>query len=241
MNIYSNAFFHRVDQWSSLSGILEDGFKAHYCKEEVFLGKGNVSYIGIPMVCYCDIPLTYIARNNYGKCGIAMKRTWGISRHLEPVLYYPNDIGCQSTKMIIKAANAFSSNRKNADAYRILGYSKPVRKVKPIAGRSSDNYIEREWRRVYANPAPLKWLTEVEYNTYRGPAGSPKTPVGTPLVFSVDDIEFVIIDKANESNLKDFIMNRLVNVGGRLHPITLNERCTLLSKVIVYESLKHNI
>ena len=37
--------------------------------------------------------------------------------------------------------------------------------IKPtkITGRSSDNYAEREWRKVYATPAPLKWLTEEEY------------------------------------------------------------------------------
>lgn len=241
MNIYSNAFFHRVDQLRFLTGILEDGFKAHYCKEEVYLGKGNVSYIGIPMVCFCDIPLAFISRNNYGKCGIAMKRSWGKQRHLEPVLYYPNDLGCQSTKMIIKAAYAFSTNRKVADAYRILGYSKPVKKINPIAGRCSDNYIEREWRKVYANPAPLKWLTEAEYNTYRGPAGSPKKSVGTPLVFSADDVEFILIDKANETNLRDFIMNYLQDIGGKLNPISLDDKCTLLSKVIVYESMKNNI
>lgn len=240
MNIYSNAFFHRTDEWQYLAAILENGFKAHYCKEEIFLGKNRVTYIGIPMVCFCDIPLTFIARNNYGKLGIAMKRSWGISRHLEPVLYYPNDVGCQSTKMIIKAANEFLTNSRNYDGYRILGYSKPVRKVIPQPGRSSDNYIEREWRRVYANPAPLKWLTEAEYVAQRGT--SPVKPsVGLPLVFSVEDIEFIIIDKANEANLRSFILHTLVDVGGRNVPITFDQKCALLSKVLVYESIRNNL
>ena len=240
MNIYSNAFFHRTDQWRFLTSILEEGFKAHYCKEEIFLGKGQVSFIGIPMVCFCDIPLTHITRNNYGKCGIAMKRSWGVGHHLEPVLYYPNDIRCQSTRMIIKAANGFATNRGDFDAYRILGYSKPVRKVIPQNGRPSDNYIEREWRKVYANPSPLRWLTEEEYADYRG-VNPIKPSVGTPLVFSVDDIEFILINKTNEANLRSFILNTLIDIGGRNRHIDMEQRSLLLSKVLVYESLKHNI
>ena len=121
MNIYSNSFFQRVKSHTIIEKILEEGFKAFYCKEEIFRGKNTPStFIGIPMVSFCDIPLAHVATNNYGKCGMAMSRIWGRSRHLEPVLYYPNDISCQSTKMIIKAADDFQNNRRNSDAYRIL-------------------------------------------------------------------------------------------------------------------------
>ena len=103
MNIYSNSFFHRVKDFDAIKGILEDGFKAFYCKEEIFMGKGKApSYIGIPMVSFCDLPLAYFAQNNYGEYGIAVSRKWGREKNLEPVLYYPNDEKCQSTKMIIK-------------------------------------------------------------------------------------------------------------------------------------------
>lgn len=242
MNIYSNSFFQRVDSHTIIELILEQGFKAFYCKEEIYMGKGHPSvFIGIPMVSFCDIPLAYVAKNNYGKCGLAMTRTWGRSRHLEPVLYYPNDTSCQSTKMIIKAANDFVNSRNNYNSYRILGYSKPMSKPTRLAGRSSDNYAEREWRKVYANPAPLKWLTEAEYNTYRGAQGSPKNPVGTPLIFKVDDINFILVDKANVNRLQNFIMNNLSHVGGHHTAITNQERYTLLSKILVYEDLVHNL
>lgn len=65
MNIYSNSFFHRVKDFLTIQKILEEGFKAFYCKEEIFRGKKNQStYIGIPMISFCDIPLLYIAKNN---------------------------------------------------------------------------------------------------------------------------------------------------------------------------------
>lgn len=242
MNIYSNSFFQRVPDYNIIVSILEQGFKAFYCKEEIFRGKSVAStFIGIPMVSFCDIPLAHVATNNYGKCGIAMSRSWGRSRHLEPVLYYPNDISAQSTKMVIKAADAFLTNRSDYDAYRILGYAKPIQKPTRQPGRSSDNYAEREWRKVYANPAPLKWKTEAEYNIYRGQPGTTKNPVGTPLHFDVDDIDFILVDKANVRNLQNSIMNTIQHIGGSSNVITEETKLDLLSKILVYEKLIHNL
>lgn len=242
MNIYSNTFFHRVKDYTIISKILAEGFKAFYCKEEIFRGRGVPSaYIGIPMVSFCDLPLAYISKNNYGKCGIGMSRRWGRARHLEPVLYYPNDVRCQSTKMIIKAAEDFLGNRNDSDAYRILGYSKPMVKPTKEIDKSSDNYAEREWRKVYANPAPLKWLTLDEYQRYRGEQDSPKRPVGTPLHFDVDEIDFILVDKSNLSNLLNYIMYELEHIGGNTQAISPEQRLILLSKILVYEDLVHNL
>ena len=242
MNIYSNSFFHRVKYYNIIELILEQGFKAFYCKEEIFLGKNRTSaYIGIPMVSFCDIPLSNVANNHYGKFGIAMSRKWGRERHLEPVLYYPTDTSCQSTKMIIKAVDNFLNNRKNYDSYRILGYSKPMTKPTKVSGVSSDNYAEREWRKVYANPSPLKWLTLEEYNIYRGDQSVPKQPKGTPLHFKVDDIDFILVDKNHVNTLLNFIVNKLVYIGGFSKHITVPEKWTLLSKILVYEDLLNNL
>lgn len=197
-------------------------------------------YIGIPMVCFCDIPLTHVAKNNYGKCGIAMSRKWGREHHLEPVLYYPNDVKCQSTKMVQTAYNIFIMDRKRYDDYRILGYSKPITKPTKTKGKNSDNYVEREWRKVYANPAPLKWLTEVEYNVYRGPKDSPKQSVGHPLNFKVEDIDFILVDKKNATKLRQYIMS-LASLCRSHKLLSFDEKYALLSKILIYEDLIHNL
>lgn len=244
MNIYSNSFFHRVDNWEILKLILQEGFKAFYCKEEIYRGKGVPStYIGIPMISFCDIPLSYVAQNHYGKCGMAMSRSWGRLKHLEPVLYYPMDVSCQSTKMIIKAADSFLNinTKRDADSYRILGYAKPVIKPTKKEGYSSDNYAEREWRKVYANPTPLRWLTEEEYDKYRGDLATPKTPVGTILGFDANNIDFIMVDKGHERNLQHFIMDNLQTLGNSSNAITEDDKLTLLSRILVYENLVHNL
>lgn len=243
MNIYSNSFFHRVRNFDAIKGILDDGFRAYYCKEEVYMGRGKTpAYIGIPLVSFCDIPLAYFAQNNYGEYGIAMSRSWGREKSLEPVLYYPNDEKCQSTKMIMKAADTFLNNRDNYDGYRILGYAKPVKKIKCPKGYNPDNYVERGWRKVYANPAPCKWKTEAEYNTYRGLKTTPKTPVSLPLTFETKEIDFIIVNKKEVGALQDYIMNGGLNdVGGKNKPIDMADKLTLISKILVREDLIHNM
>lgn len=239
MNIYSNSFFHRVREVEVLELIIEQGFKCFYCKEEICNGQKSVGSIGIPMVSFSDIPLSHIARNNYGKCGLGMTRKWGNRMHLEPVLYYPNDKKCLSTKMVNEAYQAFEKTPKEHQKYRILGYSKPMNKSFASKGVPKDNYIEREWRKVYACPAPLKWLNEQEYNLYRGDKTLPKKPVGNILKFDPEDVVFIIIPRKDKEQILDFIVNKMNTFGGR--QVTEQEKFDIVSKVIEYESLEFNL
>ena len=138
--------------------------------------------------------------------------------------------------MIIKASDSFINNRRDADSYRILGYAKPVIKPTKIEGYSSDNYAEKEWRKVYANPTPLRWLTEQEYEVYRGDHATPKTPIGTILSFDATNIDFIIVDKEHERDLQHFIMDDLQTLGNINHAITRDKKLTLLSRILVYEN-----
>ncbi len=79
--IYSNSFFHYTTQ-EGLLGILQEGFKATYCKEQFKNGEGEIKYIGIPMISFCDIPLSLLSEVVYGDRGyaIGMKREWGLKK-----------------------------------------------------------------------------------------------------------------------------------------------------------------
>lgn len=245
MNIYSNSFFHRTRHYEFLKSILEEGFKVFYCKEEFLFDENDKTInIGIPMVSFCDIPLSLLSRNNYGEYGIALSRKWGMEHHLEPVLYYPNNKKCQSTKMVVEATKHFhTKNRKNDDfnRYRILAYAKPVRKIDSEKGKSSDNYAEREWRKVYSS-RKYRWLTEEEYTKYRGNKESEKKSVGAQMKFKVDDIDFIIVAKSDVAKLRQFIIKEMKTIGGyEKKNIIEDERYTLLSKILVYEDLIYNI
>lgn len=241
MRIYSNSFFHYTSSLDFLQHIISDGFKIYFCKEEVYSdGSYPLLYIGIPLVSFCDLPLSFIAENNYGSYGIGMSRKWGISRKLVPVSYYPNNKDCFSTKTIIKAAKSFIA-KTNPSEYSILGTSKPLYKIKPISGKKDNNYIEREWRRVFYSIGDFKWKDEAEYDVYRGLKSSPKTSVGGPMVFTSTDIDFIIAPEAERMDLVNYIMHTMTQIGGSPLPISLSDREGLVSRVVTYEQLKRNI
>ncbi len=243
MKIYSNSFFHFTNNLEQLKKIINTGFNVYFCKEEVYSTEKNVVHIGIPMVSFCDTPLLYITQNSYGKYCIGMKRKWAVEHQLQPVLYYPNNQECQSTKMIVSATADFLNNKKEPEKYRILGYSKPLYKIKCDDGTNRDNYVEREWRKVYASKKQFTWMTEYEYDLYRGDKSFPKKPVGVPLKFSADDVDIIIVQESDVRELIDYIMRGGFSYfGGKENTIIRNQdRELFLSKVATFESLANNL
>ena len=80
----SNSLFHYTGAYDNLCGILRNGFKPNYCKEVLL----NGSIIGLPMVSFCDIPITRANDfRKYGKYAIGMERRWGISKGINPITY----------------------------------------------------------------------------------------------------------------------------------------------------------
>ena len=88
MGLSSNSLIHFTQEKESLIGILKEEFKIKYCQENVITPNGNLNY-SIPMVSFCDIPMSEIKEHikKYGAYGIGLKREWGQSNNLNPVLY----------------------------------------------------------------------------------------------------------------------------------------------------------
>lgn len=84
----SNSLFHYTRTYDNLCGILRNGFKPNYCKETLL----NGSIIGLPLVSFCDIPITRANDfRKYGKYAIGMERNWGISEGINPITYIVSD------------------------------------------------------------------------------------------------------------------------------------------------------
>lgn len=194
MRIASTSFIHYTSSIDAIVSILKKGFGIYYCLEEIYASSIEVKHIAIPMVCFCDLPLIHLPSNNYGHYAFGMSRSWGIRQHLLPVSYYPNNKECLSTKVVIRASEAYVNNSKDTEKYEVLGYSKPMYKIQnERQNRSNNNYVEREWRKVYAPNSLYKWKSEEEYRIYRGDRSSLKRRVGNPLRFEVNDIDFLSI------------------------------------------------
>lgn len=236
--IYSNAFFHYTTK-EGLLGILKEGFKASYCKEQFKDNAGNLQYIGIPMISFCDIPLSLISQILYGegKYAIGMKRTWGIRKGLTPVLYYSNKENSMITKSISDSCSKFYTNEINNKTlkYKILGISKPMRKYKvDKPNQERDNYREREWRKVFYNK---KWLDETALNEWRGKGGKPF--LNDKLIFKPTDIEFIITENdSTASELIEQILDSNFTICGSC--VKSQERYELISKIITKQKIEEN-
>lgn len=92
MNISTSSLFHYTPRSENIISILKVGLIPNFCREE-FISSHKIYVIGIPMVCFCDIPLTRSQefRDRYGKYAISFRKEWAIRKGGNPVLYVRNE------------------------------------------------------------------------------------------------------------------------------------------------------
>lgn len=171
----ANTLFHFTNNIDNIVGILTDGFCPRLCMEDqsfVLHGLSEINAeIAIPMVCFCDIPLSQIKNHvsNYGGYAIGLSKDWGKRNGLNPVMYainksVPVKILNDDLKNLYKKALELKPLEKNNDlneAYDSIGTA--ARQLydfsfylKPYEGKRWDGkdfhgdtirfYDEREWR-----------------------------------------------------------------------------------------------
>lgn len=92
-NISTNTLFHFTSEKKSLISILKNGFFSRYSLENFESLLKEPSEIVFPMICFCDIPLSQIAKHSktYGGYAIGLTKTWGMQKKINPIIYtYPN-------------------------------------------------------------------------------------------------------------------------------------------------------
>ncbi len=90
MALSSNTLFHFTKDLDTIKFILNDGyFWPIYCIEYDKGTDDHGEYDALPMVSFCDIPLSQISEHiaDYGSFGIGISKQWGKER-ISPVVYY---------------------------------------------------------------------------------------------------------------------------------------------------------
>ncbi len=172
--ISANTVFHFTKNLSNLKNILKHGFYPHYCVESWELYFNNKKALAVPIICFCDIPLSQIKDHifNYGYYAIGLTKNWAIKNKVSPVLYSYKDsdlINCLSENLtyatnlndvFIKAAQKIKNNKNIIDTFsslltnaiRTFSYMKPYEGNKWEDGKFLKKtirfYDEREWRFV---------------------------------------------------------------------------------------------
>jgi hypothetical protein len=217
--ITANTLFHCTDDISFLKSILKDnGFRPSFCIDDykgLFYNNSEINNYAIPMVCFCDIPLSQIKDHidKYGGYALGLSKDWGRNNKLNPVTYLaksPNLINVYAEFIKNKLVNFKPGSDKTTEGIvRVLQYMKPyegkkwLKKDLKFSEEDTNFYNEREWRYV---PTDMKncviWQNEFEDSTKKSDIQNTLKDCCS-LEFCATDIKYIIV-KDNDQVL-DFI------------------------------------
>lgn len=187
MHNYTSSLFHYTKQREYLIKILKSGLFPNYCKEQ-YLGGGKNEIIGIPMVCFCDIPIMRVQdfSRDYGKYAIAFSKDWALKKSINPV-FYVHESGLKKTLSFFRTVEKYFSaihhtgnDKTNValdifDQQQLNNFADLVRAIqtryandnllgyiKPYITQNDDgnriNYTESEWRYIVTEIDGVEWL-----------------------------------------------------------------------------------
>jgi hypothetical protein len=158
----------------NIFSILKNNFFPKYCTEKYLniLPEETVTNMAIPMVSFCDIPLSQVKEHikEYGNYGIGLKKSWGIDNKINPVFYaVPNTSATYCIGNILKMMNAEYTDynrslyseygiyirdsedtilfKKVVEMLNLLSFIKPYEGISK-SGKKKRFYDEKEWRYV---------------------------------------------------------------------------------------------
>ena len=244
--ISSNTLFHFTNK-ENLLGILEKEFHPRFSLEHYQINETTSCKFGIPMVSFCDIPLSLVHRHmkEYGNYGIGMSKDWAERNRLNPIIYLRR--GSETTKILKDILNGIANHAREirkvgveirtiAECLEML--TKLLTFTKPFDCLAEDGeivkyYDEREWRYV---PDPSSYdgsqimLLEEQFIEPLLSEENEKLK-SAKLGFDPSDINYVIIKE--ESERLDLI-KEIGRIKGKYNDDT---RSILLSKIISAEQI----
>lgn len=136
-NISANTLFHFTPTLSNLKNILENGIKIGFSLENYDSLLSKNKEIGLPMICFCDIPLSRVKEHvkKYGGYAIGLQKSWGMQNKLTPVIYSHEN--SPATELLNEINTNIKSFIEIHDKYKP---NQPVQKDKSMFNLLLDNY-----------------------------------------------------------------------------------------------------
>ncbi len=248
MALSSSTLFHFTDRIEGLISILTDEFRPHYALEDLGDVFGRPSdrrdpVLGIPMVCFCDIPLSQTARHmqTYGNYAIGLTKGWAMNARLAPVIYsHPESDTAREILDLYERADpgpfrdvageqapATAANF-DCERERLVCFLKPYKGRFHRRGQPSHEvifYDEREWR--YVPPPPWRAIDRDEYIDFRRlKAVNEEIRDRHRLSFEPSDIRYVIVADETE------ILPMIEEIRGIKARYSESERQLLCSRIV---------
>lgn len=240
MALSSNSIIHFTNTKEALKGILTDNFKLSYCTESIHLVGAPIKF-SIPMVSFCDIPLSQVKNHitKYGAYGIGLTKQWAERLKLNPVLYVEKESNLAISYQKVYHKYITNSGKKlhqlteeEKSIIDILRYIKNYQNDLVRGGKVYKDYRfsdEREWRYVLDyNQPPLYIYAMQDFNKEL----ANNSLADYRLEFEPNDIKYVIIQSENE--IAEFL-NLLREAKGKKYSYHDVER--VMTRIITTEQI----
>lgn len=262
-NYRTDTLFHYTKSIEDVLKIIKSGkLYPNYCKEDLSTQRYPDNIVGIPQVCFCDIPLSLanILVKYYGDYAVGFKKPWGLVHGCNPIQYINNEEILNGLIFYHKKWNEYHKNLRNSklsfgqdislflneldsnDAKtHMFGFMKKY--VGEWKNEEYCNYEENEWRYIVKEGYhEIWWLWgKTEYETWRGDIHQNK-PQPTEdlkllgLDFSIDDINHIVLK--DESEIPKFI-DQLSDIMGQ-KGWSKEDYSILLSKITTFERIRND-
>lgn len=208
MNISANTLFHFTKDIKTIINILETKFYPRLCLEDSVIPQLPFR-LAIPMVCFCDIPLSQIVEHTskYGNYGIGIKKDWAMKQGVTPVLYVHDNSLIPRTVIseLVELCKKNAAGKQNVMP-KIMRYIDSVNMMKRYSGyddrlkREICYYDEREWRYVPPRESDSQfcYLIEEGFKKDHVRYSIDKENEKYGVSFNPDMINYIIVDKEDE-------------------------------------------
>lgn len=231
--------------------ILENmAIKPRYVPEIIrFYGVDSLDSISIPMVCFCDIPLSKIAKHSvdYGTYGIALDKEMCSTKNVQPVTYI-NETSSYYRDFSETISKLYLTDESPDEKWKFLTsfiltqmlYSKPVYGESFEDGERIKKLFkdECEWRYIPKLPDDLDTILINKKNTQKGrdlynAALAKEDNKSTWLSFAPSEISYLIVpDETAAIELIDFINS--------MDSCEEQTRYRLISKIEILSKIQKN-
>lgn len=232
----ANTLFHFTNLENLLS-ILKNGFHPRYHEEDMSLFRKFNQNIAIPMVCFCDIPLSLTKKHikRYGGYGIGLTKKWAKENKIGPVMYcVQKSQASENLKKGLDHLDRFTSKKtslpQELEIQLAVGFDE-LKKftyfMKPVK-----YYDEKEWRFVprkseeFVIPDMHKGKKLKSYiETLNKTSPSPEF-----LRFESQDIKYIIVNNSHE-------IDEVVTFMKKLHKFDARNLNFLMTKMLTLKDI----
>ena len=199
MSLSTSTVIHFTKEFDVLKQILAEGFKPKLCKESFILDGDSYEFF-VPMISFCDIPLSQIKDHisKYGCYGIGLSKSWAKKNKLNPVFYIDKDSSISSslTELVELVDKHEISKFESVDIFRFLkNYEGHL--IRTAEEKQDYRFAdEREWRYVTPIKQTEHPVVKVDDKESREIINNKLSQ--TRIKFDANDVRYIIINNGSE-------------------------------------------